>query len=480
MGQRGWRVRKFLCLFLTLLILSNAAGAAPLSFSEIAPPFAPGTATQAGGCRAETRLLPIVANEYWLGSQGHCPYEHCGEPYSYVRDPSQPPPFSTTDGGATWQRNICANPYNLDTCQGPYEGAGENFGRAFPLLGQDAPSNYGPANPRGGVDVDVRYNALVAGGQWYELMDDDTFLPIAYPPAQGLAKGAMLLVIAQGGAGKRPFSGTLFEPPPTHIGQWTYCWGPLPQEDNCFNYPASSRPEPYDVLMFLNGTSCSFLVKAMYDNGDYIDGRYAPGQRIVVAAFDGYVGDLGGWDVSPLVGYFRAIIVGYGDTIHISCNGIPGDWQSYAHCIVGQVNTVYAIADPTGPLVLDPTPYLPPPNQAPEAPLNPSPADGAAGIPLTATLSWAASDPDGDPVTYTVAFGTLNPPPVVSTSTLTATFSPGPLVAGTTYYWSIVATDGCTTTVGPVWSFTTRTPVQEWRIYLPVLCKPRCSGARCG
>jgi hypothetical protein len=37
-----------------------------------------------------------------------------------------------------------------------------------------------------------------------------------------------------------------------------------------------------------------------------------------------------------------------------------------------------------------------------------------AGMPLAPTLRWSGSDPDRDPVTFTVAFGTTNPPPVVT------------------------------------------------------------------
>jgi hypothetical protein len=97
-----------------------------------------------------------------------------------------------------------------------------------------------------------------------------------------------------------------------------------------------------------------------------------------------------------------------------------------------------------------------PSNQAPNTPGSPSPADAATGIATNATLSWSGGDPDaGDSVTYTVAFGDVNPPPVVDSSVTITSYNPGTLNASTTYYWVITATDGMSTTAGPLWSFTT-------------------------
>lgn len=93
-------------------------------------------------------------------------------------------------------------------------------------------------------------------------------------------------------------------------------------------------------------------------------------------------------------------------------------------------------------------------NRAPHEPHNPWPSDGATDIPTTLSLSWSGGDPDGDPVTYTVAFGDSSPPPVVGNVTAT-TYDLGPLDYNLTYHWQITATDGMSTTVGPIWSFTT-------------------------
>jgi hypothetical protein len=108
-------------------------------------------------------------------------------------------------------------------------------------------------------------------------------------------------------------------------------------------------------------------------------------------------------------------------------------------------------------------------NHAPITPFNPVPADRASNVPITQLLSWQGGDIDGDPVTYTVAFGTLSPPPVVAPVVTTTTYNPGPLVTDTTYYWGITATDGVTVSVGGIWQFTT-TP-GNLRVYLPLVVR---------
>jgi hypothetical protein len=105
------------------------------------------------------------------------------------------------------------------------------------------------------------------------------------------------------------------------------------------------------------------------------------------------------------------------------------------------------------------------PNRPPYPPRNPTPADGAKAVPIDQTLSWRGGDPDGDPVTYTVAFGSSDPPPVVDTTALTQ-YTPV-LTTGTTYYWAITATDGISITAGPLWRFTTG----KYLIYLPLVLR---------
>ncbi len=310
-------------------------------------------------------ILPIAVNEYWAGSQGHCPYDNCEEPYSFVRNPGEQPPFKTTDGGLTWQRNICPDPYNDNTCQGPYEGYGENFGKAFALLGADAKPNYGSQDPRSFVHLDYRYDAMVDGGYWHWLMSSDQWQHNVKPVGK---KGEMAEVIASGGYTKQPIPRALHEPPPEYyIDGWSECWALPHNEDNCFNYPEDGRSIPYDVVQFLSGADAAAEAKEMYDDGNYVDGRFAPGERIVIMVYNGFSAQQWGNggnkdDAAVIVGYFGAIIVGYGNNFDTQCeqhyHPTPGDWASYVPCIDGQPNTVFGIAAPSAPLTIDPSKLL--------------------------------------------------------------------------------------------------------------------------
>ncbi len=108
-------------------------------------------------------------------------------------------------------------------------------------------------------------------------------------------------------------------------------------------------------------------------------------------------------------------------------------------------------------------------NQPPNPPYNPSPANGTTNQPLGEYLSWSCTDPEGDPLTYDIYFGTEAIPPIVSTGQTNTNYFPGTLLYGTTYFWNIVAHDNHgNTTIGPVWSFTTienQPPIQPYSPY---------------
>jgi thiol-disulfide isomerase/thioredoxin len=96
-------------------------------------------------------------------------------------------------------------------------------------------------------------------------------------------------------------------------------------------------------------------------------------------------------------------------------------------------------------------------NDPPNEPSNPNPEDGETGVSINQYLSWDGGDPDGDPVTYDVYFGTNSNPPLVSEDQTEETYQPGTLALETTYYWKIVAEDDFgETATSPEWSFTTR------------------------
>ena len=90
--------------------------------------------------------------------------------------------------------------------------------------------------------------------------------------------------------------------------------------------------------------------------------------------------------------------------------------------------------------------------QAPPILKDPNPSDGAAEVPLDATLSWTRHICNCSmcPPSNQVYFGTTSDPPQVSYQD-EDTYNPGPLSPSTTYYWKIKND----TTTSPVWSFTT-------------------------
>jgi len=89
---------------------------------------------------------------------------------------------------------------------------------------------------------------------------------------------------------------------------------------------------------------------------------------------------------------------------------------------------------------------------------SPSPAPGESLSNSDQTLSWEATDANGDDLRYNVSLdaGDSTPDKRVATNINTQSIDPGTLNDGTTYYWQVTATDehGRTNT-GPVWSFST-------------------------
>jgi hypothetical protein len=87
---------------------------------------------------------------------------------------------------------------------------------------------------------------------------------------------------------------------------------------------------------------------------------------------------------------------------------------------------------------------------------NPNPADSAADVSVDATLSWTAGSGSTSSNVY---FGTDSTPDSgeYKGNQTAATFDPGTLATGTTYYWRIDEINASGTTTGTVWSFTTLT-----------------------
>jgi len=97
-------------------------------------------------------------------------------------------------------------------------------------------------------------------------------------------------------------------------------------------------------------------------------------------------------------------------------------------------------------------------HSAPTAPATPSPALNATGVSNTATLTWAATDPESFALSYDLLLGTAATPVVkVGIGLTTASYTvPTALSANTVYYWQVIAKDGYGgNTTGPIWKFTT-------------------------
>ena len=96
-------------------------------------------------------------------------------------------------------------------------------------------------------------------------------------------------------------------------------------------------------------------------------------------------------------------------------------------------------------------------NHPPYQPSNPDPANGSTGVRLDVYLNWTGGDPDGDPVTYDVYFGTNSSSlPMVSNNQSATVYDPGILNSNTTHYWKIIAWDNQSAfNESPLWEFTT-------------------------
>jgi len=98
----------------------------------------------------------------------------------------------------------------------------------------------------------------------------------------------------------------------------------------------------------------------------------------------------------------------------------------------------------------------------PDKPSNPDPANGSTDVSVSADLGWTCSDPDGDPLTFDVYFGTVSPPPKLLSNISDTMYNPGTMSYSTKYYWYIIAWDNHSEfTIGEPWEFTTEVKVNN-------------------
>lgn len=101
------------------------------------------------------------------------------------------------------------------------------------------------------------------------------------------------------------------------------------------------------------------------------------------------------------------------------------------------------------------------PNDPPNTPSDPVPADGSLTRPIDSDLLWTGGDPDsGDTVTYDVYLeaGDSTPDVIVCDDVSAPGCDPGMLSNDLEYYWFVVATDSHSVSItGTTWSFSTPT-----------------------
>ena len=112
---------------------------------------------------------------------------------------------------------------------------------------------------------------------------------------------------------------------------------------------------------------------------------------------------------------------------------------------------------------------LSPDNHPPYEPSNPDPEDGAIDVSIDTTLSWTGGDPDGNPLTYDIYFGTNSQPPQVASGESDTSYDPETLEYDTKYYWKIIAWDNQSeSTEGDIWEFTTEEQLISVEIVQPL------------
>lgn len=90
-----------------------------------------------------------------------------------------------------------------------------------------------------------------------------------------------------------------------------------------------------------------------------------------------------------------------------------------------------------------------------ENPLNYAPRDNVDNVSINPTIEWACGDPDGDPMTFDVYFGSSLSSRPTAMDLTTNRYSPGRLQYKTRYYWYVVASDGEDTCCSDTFRFTT-------------------------
>ncbi|MEN6426814.1 MAG: LamG-like jellyroll fold domain-containing protein [Phycisphaerales bacterium] len=121
--------------------------------------------------------------------------------------------------------------------------------------------------------------------------------------------------------------------------------------------------------------------------------------------------------------------------------------------------TVTAGWGPTGIVSLSEVRFFYTPAQA----FEPTPADGATGVAIDATLDWR---PGREATSHEVSFG-ADPNALTADTVTEHSYTPASMDFGTTYYWKVDEVGDAGTYAGDVWSFTAQefAPIDDFESY---------------
>jgi Flp pilus assembly protein TadG len=301
-----------------------------------------------------SNLLPVVVNEYWEGDNplgggpcgnpaspdpGRIPYGiYHVYPDSFVRPPCTTPgasncilptngnvaafpPFSCTGSSVTVLDNgPLTSPCSGTDCTGRPT---STSGRVFAIIGGNARGNAPAFNIFGLLDLDDRIGISTTGGQWYNVVGDNFIAQSPNKPAITLKSVATAYIDSE------IYPNTI----PTSVVE---LFQPMPNYPNLMNPYTSSQPYASTSYFTGQGATGQVVNDNFYDSGNYSGGKYAPGNKIIVAVYDGVVGDTGTQARTTIVGFTTITIFGYGNRLTSSL-GVSGP-QNTLYGYVANIN----------------------------------------------------------------------------------------------------------------------------------------------
>lgn len=275
-------------------------------------------------------LSPITANEYWMGDSGFPGgggKSNCGNPSysnpvrspyginhvypnSFVRPPVWSFPTLDCKGKNITPAMISNGPLSSPcsgaaACQGRPPGK-PSAGRVFAIVGAAAQPNGGGGNMYGLANLDDRIDSSYGTGQWYHV--SGTVYTAESMPSTNPLKDVVAGYLFSGKyPNDLPVAVTeVFQPGYTATTLYT-------------------STQPYASVSFFDGQGVTgnMVKDNFYVSGNFSNGKYSPGKKIIAAVYDGIVGGNGTDTRVTIVGFTKFTIFGYGSQINLDSNGIP-------------------------------------------------------------------------------------------------------------------------------------------------------------